>query len=247
MAKAKGKGRIEGQFVALRAEVLDSPAWRETSHGGRSLYVSLKRRVPTNRNQAYLSNRTAASELKASRQKIREWFAELEHYGFIALAVPSCLGVDGKGKAPHWRLTELGCTSRTSSEGLFEPGTKDYLKWDGALFDPKPFRRDARWEKTESRSTRGDHPGPHVVTTPGPDAHPLLSQSGRDAGAIEQQKGGRDAGAISSLTTRVARVGLLAGMGEAPGLGRRPWTKPTIVDEALAPGLSAFLDRRARA
>ena len=66
----------------------------------------------------YLSNRLAARELKASRQKIREWFAELEHYGFIVLAIPGCLGVDGKGKAPHWRLTELGTTSRASAEGL---------------------------------------------------------------------------------------------------------------------------------
>src|SRR6185437_7905509 len=125
--KHKEKGRIEGQFVALRMEILDSPSWRETSHGAKTLYVSLKRRVPQERNRSYLSNRLAARELKASRQKIREWFAELEHYGFIALAVPGCLGVDGKGKAPHWRLTELGCTSRASADGLFEPGTKDYL------------------------------------------------------------------------------------------------------------------------
>jgi len=45
-----------------------------------------------------------------------------------------------------------------------------------------------------------------------------------------------------------------ADAGEAPtwkvskvvGLGRRPWTKPTIVDEALAPGLAVFRDRRAQ-
>jgi hypothetical protein len=37
-----------------------------------------------------------------------------------------------------------------------------------------------------------------------------------------------------------------AGKGEAPGLGLLPWTKPTISDEALAPGLPPFLDRRAQ-
>ena len=36
------------------------------------------------------------------------------------------------------------------------------------------------------------------------------------------------------------------GKGEAVGLGHLLWTKPTISDEALAPGLSVFPDRRAR-
>ena len=98
-------------FVPLLVTTLDSPAWRETSHGAKLLFVALKRRVQNGRNRAYLSYRVAERELKSSRRKIREWFAELEHYGFIVLAVPGSLGVDGRGKAPHWRLTELGNTS----------------------------------------------------------------------------------------------------------------------------------------
>jgi len=59
-------------------------------------------------------------------------------------------------------------------------------------------------------------------------------------------------GSSQSLTDQNCVHG--ADAGEAPtwkvskvvGLGRRPWTKPTIVDEALAPGLAVFRDRRAQ-
>jgi protein ImuB len=33
---------------------------------------------------------------------------EIQHYGFGVITSGACLGVDGKGKAPHWRLTEVG-------------------------------------------------------------------------------------------------------------------------------------------
>jgi hypothetical protein len=79
--------------------------------------------------------RTAQKELPASPGKVREWFAELEHYGFIVLHRHACVREDG-GKAPHWRLTELGTTSKASAEGLFEPPTLDFLKWDGTKFKP---------------------------------------------------------------------------------------------------------------
>jgi hypothetical protein len=36
------------------------------------------------------------------------------------------LGVEGKGKAPHWRLTELGCL------GAFP--TRDFERWDSSKF-----------------------------------------------------------------------------------------------------------------
>jgi hypothetical protein len=122
MSRKRDKGRL-AQFVPLLTATLDSPAWLNTSIGARALYPELKRQVPRERNVAYLSIRLAARRLKSSRQKIREWYAELEHFGFIFLHSPGCLGVDGKGKAPHWRLTELGCTSKASAGGTFEPPT----------------------------------------------------------------------------------------------------------------------------
>jgi hypothetical protein len=97
----------------------------------------MRRRVPKNRKIAWLSYRAAIAEMKSSRRKIQEWFSELQHYGFIVLHKHGSLGVEGKGKAPHYRLTELGCTRQASTGDEFEPPTRDFLSWDGVLFEPK--------------------------------------------------------------------------------------------------------------
>jgi hypothetical protein len=131
----KDKGRIGGPFVPLLCDMLDCPAWRETSHGARMLYVVLKRRAFGNK--VYLSFRDAQKALKASSHKVDEWFAELEHFGFIALVQHATLGSDGQGKAAHWRLTEKGQTGTVAGE----LPTKEYLRWSGERFDPKPYRR----------------------------------------------------------------------------------------------------------
>ena len=81
-------GKIDGQFVPLLHATLDCPAWQAASHGARSLYIALKRRHPRERNTAFISYRDGAEGVAASRRKIREWFAELEHYGFIVLHQP---------------------------------------------------------------------------------------------------------------------------------------------------------------
>jgi hypothetical protein len=159
MSRSK-HGKIDGQFVPVLATTLDSPAWKAMSHGAKVLFVNLKRKVPRESNRAYLSYRDACKALVSGRHKIREWFAELDHYGFIVLAVPGTLGVDGKGRAPHWRLTELGNTSRKSPEGLPEYPTRDFLQWDGATFDPKPFRYGRKWDYEKQ------NPGVHVDSTP---------------------------------------------------------------------------------
>ena len=52
------------------------------------------------------------------------------------MMTPGCLGLEGKGKAPRWRLTE--------APYLGEPATKDFLRWRGVKFrdqkkqDPGP-------------------------------------------------------------------------------------------------------------
>jgi hypothetical protein len=107
---------------------------------GRSLYLSLKRRAPRHRNKAFVSYNDGTCELRASRWKIKEWFCELEHYGFIVLDQLGSLGVEGKGKSPVWRLTELGVTSKHAAPGVMELPTNDFLKWDGTKFDVKKFR-----------------------------------------------------------------------------------------------------------
>jgi hypothetical protein len=106
----KDKGRLP-PFVPLLKETLDSPAWKAMSHGARSLYIALKRRYNGNNHhngRIYLSQREAANEIGSHTNQIARWFCELQQYGFIVMVKPGCLGVDGKGRAPHWRLTRIG-------------------------------------------------------------------------------------------------------------------------------------------
>ena len=183
-----GKNKIEGPFVALLLTTLDSPAWQALSHGSKWLYVALKRRKSNNGNRAYISYRTAQKEIKSSTKKIGEWFAELKHYGFIELVIPHSLGLDGKGKAPHWRLTECGRTSKASENGLFDPPTNDFLKSDGTLFDPKPYRGDtAGTFKNKIPSTTWIHLGADVEYTPVPASDPhFKARSVTHVGDVER-------------------------------------------------------------
>lgn len=61
------------------------------------------------------------------------WFKELQYYGFIVMTSPGHLGVEGRGKAPHWRLTELGTRNR---DGVDIP-TRDFQRWNGTRFRQK--------------------------------------------------------------------------------------------------------------
>src|ERR1700751_5127586 len=113
-------------FVPLLISTLDQPAWRMLSHGAQMLYVALKRRYSQrlhNNGRLFLSQRMAAIELNSHHNQIARWFRELQHYGFIVLAKPGFLGVEGKGQAPRWRLTELGYMNETPS--------RDFERWDG--------------------------------------------------------------------------------------------------------------------
>ena len=103
----------------------------------RSLYIALKRRYwPNKKNNGriYLSVRDAAEELGSGRTQIIRWFRELRYYGFIVMMNAGCLGLDGKGKAPHWRLTEVSYMRGTSSRGTEDMPTMDFVKWNGVRF-----------------------------------------------------------------------------------------------------------------
>jgi hypothetical protein len=205
--KERHKNRLP-PFVPLLVSTLDSPAWRAMSHGAKILYIALRRRVPNGRNRAYISHRNAAAEIGSSRPKVAEWFKELEHYGFIVLAEHGCLGLDGKGKAPHWRLTELGVISRASANDQFEPPTNVFLKWNGAPF------------KKQNPGQDGLPPWPRRVATPGKHGLPPDGRSGQDVLAIGSEQSGKDGVAITSITTPRE---ISSGHG-------KPWKKPTITD-----------------
>jgi hypothetical protein len=203
----KDGGRISGPFIPLLLSTIDSPAWCELSHGAQYLYIALKCKSSNHGNRAYLSTREAARRLKASRQKIREWYAELEHYGFIVMISAGCLGSDGYGKAPLWRLTEKGNTSKQSHDGLFEAPTQDFLKWDGTLFDPKPYRdKRGRTEWDDTKKQNPGHPVQSRVVTPYDPPlvtpyDPGKAEGGHPVRSICVIEGGHPVQSITRLTT----------------------------------------------
>ena len=124
-------------FVMVTNQVLDSPAWRAMSLGARLLYIALKRRYWPNRKnngKIFLSLRHAQKEIGSGQTQIIRWYRELVHYGFIVMMSPGHLGVDGKGKSPKWRLTEVGYMRGTSSKGMEDLPTLDFVKWNGVPF-----------------------------------------------------------------------------------------------------------------
>src|SRR5215469_18265005 len=129
MKPRKDKGRIEGPFVPMLIDTMGSPAWKATSAYARVVYMALRSRYGhkiRNNGRIYLSTRDGAEETGFHKDTIVRSLRELSHYGFIVMTEPGCLGVNGRGKAPHWRLTELGY--------MHDPPTRDFLKWDGELF-----------------------------------------------------------------------------------------------------------------
>jgi hypothetical protein len=150
--KIYSKGRISGQWTALRWEVMDSAAWRQMSMGARMLYIALIRPLSfnaDNNGKIFLSTRRASEQLGASQRAVWIWFHELEHYGFIVMTEPGSIGP--KGKAAHWRITDVGW-GRLDGKSI-EP-TKDYLKWTGELFDHPTSKN----RKTANQSRQGDVP-----------------------------------------------------------------------------------------
>jgi hypothetical protein len=84
-------------------------------------------------NSVFLSERDGMKELGVgSHNTVRRWLRELEHYGFIVKVRGHHLGVEGVGKAAHYRLTDCGYAGQVP--------TYDFQSWDGVLFEPWPKR-----------------------------------------------------------------------------------------------------------
>ena len=208
--KHKDKGRLP-PFVPLHISTMEAPAWKALSMGARVLYAQIKRHhfvgAKNNNGKIYLSERTAQEEIGgATRDSIRRWFRELQHYGFIVQTEGGCLGVDGKGKAPHWRLTELPT--------LTERETQDYLKWDGTPF---PGNGNQAWRG------RGQKPRKPIVTTahekqnPGPETTSRVDQKQRPLVDRKQRPYlGNHSGRAGGLSVTKTRGLLQTGRGPTP-------------------------------
>ena len=221
---AKDKGKLP-PFVAVDQEMMRSPAWRAMSYGARWLYVHLKWRWrwrQKNNGRVYISQRDAMEEMGCGhRDSISRWFRELEFYGFIAKTAEGCLGVDGMGKAPQWRLTEAEGPGGRNGDTWSLP-TKDYLKWDGTLFEDergeakrKRLRKQKPGLESEARAASKARLGL------APKARPLHSATGPESEAISQDRGGLESEAISRLTTRGRAGGRLE-------QGKVSWSTPIL-------------------
>jgi hypothetical protein len=155
--KRRTKGRLP-PFIPVVRTTWASPAWKQMSYGARCLYIVLRsylRHDNLNNGKVFRSYREAATDLGTkSLRSVQRWFRELHHYGFIVMTTGGCLGVEGHGIAPHWRITE--CPT-FDAKGTHIAPTRDFERWDGTLFDDP--------EKTESRIRKGNTPYPKGVHT----------------------------------------------------------------------------------
>src|SRR5262249_22926415 len=95
------------------------------------------------------------------KDNIGRWFRELQYYGFVVMETGACLGVNGTGKAPHYRLTE--------EWHLGKPPTRDFMSWDGARFSeqksPKHYLSKKQNPVPPVRTTRNHPSGTAAAVT----------------------------------------------------------------------------------
>jgi hypothetical protein len=201
----RGKGKLP-LFVPLLKETAKTAAWKAQSHGARSLYMTLKGRYNIRlQNAVYVSTRDAEAELGqySTRLNVMRWFRELQHYGFIVMVSPAHHGVNGHGRAPHYRLTEEWYLGKAP--------TRDFLSWDGIPFTEKR-KRDAPSFTAKNR-IRGDNGVTTLVQTGLPLVPEIVSaeaEAGADGVSMSDHTGGADGVAITSLTTLYADPNLLS-------------------------------------
>ncbi len=189
----RNKGRIGGPFVPVLKDTMKTEAWKALSHGARSLYVALKGRYNSKlQNAVWLSTRDAAKELGSfsRRENVCRWFRELEYFGFIVMVSLPHHGLNGHGKAPHYRLTE------ESYQGALP--TKEFLKWDGTPFreqkSPGYYQR-----KNKSRGPDGVSSVDRTVCPVDAQSEPANTESGPDGVSIYERSTGPDGVSITSL------------------------------------------------
>jgi hypothetical protein len=214
----RDKGKLP-PFVPVLKDTMKTAAWKALSHGARSLYVTLKGRYNNKvQNAVYVSTRDAEEELGrySSRPNVMRWFRELQHYGFIVEISPAHHGVNGHGRAPHYRLTEAWHLGKVP--------TRDFLSWDGIPFTEKRKRKATSFGA--KNRIRGDHGDSTLVTTGTPLVPEIVSaaaESGDHGDSMSHNKGGDHGDSITSLTTPYADPNNLLSAFEAT------WTSPITV------------------
>lgn len=124
MARRKSKRPTPkgAQWVQLINAFRAEPAWKALSSAARVVYIELKGLFNgSNNGSIEASVRWLAGATGLSKNTVGRALKQLEAYGFIVPMRRGCVGVEGKGEATLWRLTELGYAG--------ERPTKDYRQW----------------------------------------------------------------------------------------------------------------------
>jgi hypothetical protein len=198
-------------YVAIYRHTFKSPAWKALSVGARATYLELAANYNTKMmNAVYLSARTGAERLGASKNTVIKWLRELQHYGFIALVRSGSLGVYGYGLAQKFRLTDRPYGNTRA--------TYDFQNWTGEIFDPEkqnpvPARGTPR---TTERDIEKSVPANSLCPT------------GRDIETASDRPTQRD---VTSLTSWEGGAG---GMSELRS-ALREWTTPVLTEIRVQP------------
>jgi hypothetical protein len=202
----------------------DSKVWKKVSTHARLVYIALASRYRPrlqNNGRLYLSERRGAKELGFSRNTVARGFRELSFYRLIAQTNPGCLGVDGRGKAPSWRLTEL--------HYMGEPPTCDFEKWDGTRFHEQKspaFHRHQKRRLTGLRkAAEKQNPGP-TVEPPWPNGR---ARGGPTAEPVSAENPSRGGSTVGPYVERLTVCEAEARLGEGQEPKTEPAPKPKVI------------------
>jgi len=157
----KDKGRL-APLVPVTKDTMKTPAWKALSHGARSLYIALKGRYNSRlQNAVYISSRVAVEELglHSHRDSVLRWFRELQYYGFIVMVSLPHHGLNGHGKAAHYRLTVL---RESANQRLSEMGRRAISRTEKPRVLPTQRGKVLPAKKQKPRSRRAYHLGTDV-------------------------------------------------------------------------------------
>ena len=127
----RNQGKL-APFTAVFRHTTKSVAWKALSVGAKATFVALQSlHNDKSQNAVFMPGRRGIKEygLGQDRNAIGRWLKELEHYGFIVMVQGAHLGLSGKGKSAHYRLTDRYHAGK--------PPTYDFQMWDGVLFEQK--------------------------------------------------------------------------------------------------------------
>jgi len=202
----------------------DSKVWKKVSTHARLVYIALASRYRPklqNNGRLYLSARSGAKELGFGKNTVARGFRELSFYRLIVQTNPGCLSVDGRGKAPSWRLTELPYMGK--------PPTYDFEEWDGTRFHEQKspaFHRHQKRRLTGLRkAAKKQNPGP-TVEPPCPYGR---ARGGPTVEPVSPETPSRSVPTVGTYAERLTVCDAETRLGESLEAKPEPAPKPKVI------------------